>query len=235
MPGALNKSRPVLIPKTRARARSPTAPPTPAAGVHEGSVRRGQRKEPDQLIAGDPRETALLRQLLVGEHLSRQPATSTPLIPCRPFRATLDPPSPSGQVISVGFSASGPDTPRPRRRALGRFARAGAGLRHWPFRCCSSTDMTALTQRESVATTNGCADLPESRFGESRTSRLGLNLQGHSFAQRFTRPRRASRARPSSTGPVRRRTPCSSMPHAVSLTSSSVRDKVARNAYSRLV
>ncbi len=30
-------------------------------------------------------------------------ATSTPLIPCRPFRATLDPPSPSGQLISFGF------------------------------------------------------------------------------------------------------------------------------------
>jgi hypothetical protein len=31
---------------------------TPTARVHEGTVRRGQRKEPDQLIAGDLRETA---------------------------------------------------------------------------------------------------------------------------------------------------------------------------------
>jgi hypothetical protein len=55
---------------------------TPTAEVHEGSVRRGRCEE--NLNAADP-------------------MSSVP--------GTLDPPSPSGRVISVGFSASGLDTP----------------------------------------------------------------------------------------------------------------------------
>jgi len=63
---------------------------TPTARVDERSIRRGQREEPDQLIAGDLREAAQLDQFLLGEHPSRHTTTPPPLTACRRFPATLD-------------------------------------------------------------------------------------------------------------------------------------------------
>ena len=53
--------------------------------------------------------------------------------------------------------------------------------------------------------------------------------------QRLTRFLRASRVRPSSTGPVSRRSACSNWPEVVRVTSLSVSEMVERNAYNRLV
>ncbi len=63
---------------------------TPTARVDERAIRRGQREEPDQLIAGDLRKAAQLDQFLLGEHPSRYPTTPPPLTACRRFPATLD-------------------------------------------------------------------------------------------------------------------------------------------------
>jgi hypothetical protein len=107
-----------------------------------------------------------------------------------------------------------------------------------PPRCTRSW---ASMSSRSWLTPPGCWSARRlGRSGRIRPGRMGWTGRGGGLlrrqaGQRLTRPRTASSARPSNTGPVMRSRACSSLPHAVSFTSSSVSDRVARNAYSRLV
>jgi hypothetical protein len=111
-PGARPRRRPVRTPATATNTRRRThgdGKPEPVgrasapAGIDERHVRRGQREEPEQLVPADLRELPQRLQLLVREHLGRQPA---------PPRQSLKIPS-SGAYrrISARFSAVTTATP----------------------------------------------------------------------------------------------------------------------------